>query len=372
MKPLTAAQRSFYRKDLVNVAKPTDAKLPSMKGVGFGTLFAPHMLYADWTAENGWSAPVIDNFKPLHVSPAASGIQYGLQCFEGMKAYRDPETNVARMFRPDRNAARLKMSSMRLTCPGFDEEEFVECLRELIKVDREWIPTDPNHSLYVRPTMVATAPSLEVGPTTSARFFIITSPVGPYYPTGFKPVKLLVSSKAHRAWPGGTGAAKIGPNYAGPIPHQIEASKMGYGQVLWLGPGGVVDEVGAMNFLMLWTNEQGERELVTAPLDGTILPGITRDSILTIAREKYKDQFKVSERRFTIDQVAKALEENRVEEMFGCGTAAIVTVVEGLRYGDKEFKVPLPPAESSVAVRMMNEIVGIQTGKIPSEWSVVV
>jgi branched-chain amino acid aminotransferase len=372
MKTLSAAQKSFYRKDLVNVAKPTDAKLPSMKGVGFGTVFAPHMLVCDWTAEKGWGAPTIDNFKPFQTSPAASGIQFGLQCFEGMKAYRDPETNVARMFRPDRNAARLNSSSARLTCPTFDEHEFVECLRELIKVDKEWIPTDPNHSLYVRPTIVSTKPSLEVTATDAARFFIITSPVGPYYPTGFKPVKLLVSEKAHRAWPGGTGAAKIGPNYAGPIPHQIEAAKMGYGQVLWLGPNGVIDEAGAMNFMMLWTNEQGERELITAPLDGTILPGITRDSILTLAREKFGNEFKVSEKRFTIDQVAKALDEKRVEEMFGCGTAAIITVVDGLRYGEKVFDVPCPGEGSSYALRFMNEIVGIQTGKIPSAWSVVV
>lgn len=372
MRAVTAAQRSFYRKDLVNRAVPTDAKLPSMKGVAFGTVFSPHMLIADWTIEDGWSAPYITNFSPMHMSPAASGIQYGLQCFEGMKAYRDKETNTARMFRPDRNAARLNMSCQRLTLPAFDEKEFVDCLSELIRLDKEWIPTDENHSLYVRPAAVSTTASLDVAPATSARMFIISSPVGPYYPTGFKPVKLLVSSKAHRAWPGGTGSAKIGPNYAGPIPHQIAAAKEGFGQVLWLGPKGVVDEVGAMNFLMLWKNKEGKRELVTAPLDGTILPGITRDSILTLAREKYGNEFITSERRFTIDEIVEALREKRVEEMFGCGTAAIVTAVNGLKYGEEEFAVPCPEEGKSVAMRFMRDIVGIQTGKIPSSWSVVV
>jgi branched-chain amino acid aminotransferase len=374
MRSSTAAQKSFFRKDLINVAKPCTRRLPeSMKGVGFGTVFTSHMLEVDWTAEGGWEKPTITNFQPFHVSPACTGIQYGLQCFEGLKAYRDKETNTARMFRPDRNAHRLNNSCKRLTLPSFDENEFIECLSELVRLEKDWIPTDDNHSLYIRPTVISTTASLDIAPATAAKMFIITSPVGPYYSTGFKPVKLLVNPKAHRAWPGGTGASKIGPNYAGPIPHQIAAAKLGYGQVLWLGPQNVVDEVGAMNFMMLWKNKDGVRELITAPLDGTILPGITRDSILTLAREGYSNEFKVSERRFTIDDVVEALKDGRVEEMFGCGTAAIITSVNGLKFGEKEYAVPCPEDENkSLAKRLMKTIVGIQTGKIPSAWSVVV
>jgi branched-chain amino acid aminotransferase len=373
MRP-SAAHKSFLAKDLVNLAVPHTMKKPAtMQGVAFGTVFAPHMFVCDWNVNKGWGTPTIVNYGPFDFSPAASGINYGLQCFEGLKAYRDPNTGVVRMFRPDRNAARLNYSSKRLTMPSFDEKEFVACLSELVRLDKDWIPTEDNHSLYIRPTVVSTTASLDVAAATDAKMFILTSPVGPYYASGFKPVKLLVGEKAHRAWPGGTGAAKIGPNYAGPIPHQIAAAKQGYGQVLWLGPGGVVDEVGAMNFMMLWKRKDGTRELITAPLDGTILPGITRDSILTLAREMFAGQFIVSEKRFTISDVVEALKEKRVEEMFGCGTAAIIAPVNGLSYEGELHDVPCPEEEDkSVAKRFMKTIVGIQTGKIPSAWSVVV
>jgi branched-chain amino acid aminotransferase len=365
----SAAHRSFFRKDLVVKAKldPTSTH-PPMKGVNFGTVFAPHMLEADWNIERGWSAPVIRDFGTFEMSPASSGLQYGLQCFEGMKAYRDANDNSVRVFRPDRNAARLRNSSNRLTLPTFDENEFVECLAELVRVDKNWIPTEQNHSLYIRPTMVSTTADIAVGPATDAKFFIITSPVGPYYSTGFKPVKLLVNSKAHRAWPGGTGGAKIGPNYAGPIPHQIAASQRGFGQLLWLGPKRVVDEVGAMNFMLLWNRaSDGKKELITAPLDGTILPGITRDSILTLARQW--GEFEVSEKRFTIDDVTQAIQEKRVLEAFGCGTAAIVTSVNGLNCDGIDYDIPLPSEDKSLAMRCMRAVVDIQTGKTPSPWA---
>lgn len=360
---------TFYAKDVVNKATPTDSKHPDMKGVGFGTVFAPHMLECDWNIESGWGKPVIRDFGALDVSPTASGLQYGLQCFEGLKAYRCPDTGKAFLFRPDRNAKRMMSSMDRLTLPTFETEEFVGALQQLVSMDKEWIPALPMHSLYIRPTAISTSKSLSVAAATDAKLFIICSPVGPYYPTGFKPVRLFVDSHHHRAWPGGTGDAKIGPNYAGPISLQVSAAKRGFGQVLWLGPNDVVDEVGAMNFMCLWRRPDGIRELVTAPIDGTILPGITRDSILTLARDW--GDFEVSERRFTIHDIVEALNEDRVEEMFGCGTAAIVTAVNGLHYEGTDYEVPCPMDDNSYTMKFMRSIVEIQTGKKRySDWCV--
>jgi branched-chain amino acid aminotransferase len=299
--------------------------------------------------------------------PQISGLHYGLQCFEGLKAYRD-DKNVVRMFRPDMNAKRMQSSAARLAFPSFDEKEWVECVKEVVRGCKTWVPQQAGHSLYLRPTLIGNNQNLQVGPADTVKFFVIASPVGPYYKTGFKPVKLVAERVARRSWPGGTGAFKLGSNYAGPIVHQVRHAKEGYQQILWLAPDDTMDEVGAMNFAMLWKNEQGERELITAPLDGTILPGVTRDSILTLAREW--NEFKVTEGRCTIQRVQRALDEGRVEEMFGCGTAAIITAVDGLKVDDKVYAVPCP--ENSIAKRFMKAILDIQTGVKPHPWSVVV
>ena len=366
------AAKTFLRSQLVDksTAQATTRKLPDMKGMKFGTVFSPRMLEVDWSKKDGWTAPVIQDFQPFQMSPFSGALMHGLQCFEGMKAYACTSGNgQIRLFRPDMNAARLNRSFSRLQFPQFEIPEFVQCLTELVRLDKAFVPPMDNHSLYIRPAGIATSSSASPCAPDAIKLFIITSPVGPYYAGGFKPVKLMVEQDHHRAWPGGHGEYKVGPNYAGVVGHQLVYQQKGYSQILWLGPEGVVDEVGAMNFMMLWKTKTGERELITAPLDGTILPGITRDSILSLAREW--DEFKVSEKRFTMNDVVEAFREGRVEEMFGCGTAAIVTTVESIAYKGEEFSVPTP--ENGVAMRAMQAITDIQVGKQPDHpWSVLV
>eukprot|EP00758_Cryptobia_borreli_P003164 Tbor_TRINITY_DN3570_c0_g1::TRINITY_DN3570_c0_g1_i2::g.2875::m.2875/K00826/E2.6.1.42, ilvE; branched-chain amino acid aminotransferase len=356
-----------FGKKILNNTTVSSATLPNMAGVPFGTIFTPHMFNVDWTMKNGWTQPELMDFQNLSLPPQASGLHYGLQCFEGMKAYCGTKGEI-RLFRPDMNAARMQRSTARLCFPAFDADDLIHGIKELVKLDKSFIPKEKGYSLYIRPTAIATNANLGVAPADAIKLYVINSPVGPYYPSGFKPVKLMADTKHKRAWPGGTGEYKIGANYAGPIYHQRECAKEGFQQVLWLGPGDVVDEVGAMNFMMLWRNKDGERELITAPLDGTILPGVTRDTILSLGRQW--GEFKVTEKRFTVHDMVQASEEGRLEEAFGCGTAAIVTAVEGVQVLNKYINIPVH--EKSVAVRLFNAIQDIQYGVVEHSWSVVV
>jgi branched-chain amino acid aminotransferase len=350
-------------------------KLPKEELI-FGKTFTDHILEIDWDSKNGWSAPQIKPFGDLSIHPAASSLHYGLQCFEGMKAYVDKDGDV-RLFRPDKNMERMNTSCERLFLPTFDGEELTECIKELIKVDRDWIPEGEGFSLYIRPTAISTHPYLGVTKPDNAKIFVILSPVGPYYPEGFAPVKLFADNKNVRAWPGGIGYAKAGGNYAPTIGPQAIAASKGYSQVLWLfGEDDQVTEVGTMNMFTFWINNDGEKELVTAPLDGTILPGVTRDSILQLAREW--DEFKVSERNYTMPELAKALDEGRVIECFGAGTAAVVSSIESIGYNGKDYQVPLSATNpdqpaGDLTMRMWESICGIQYGEIEKpEWSIKV
>eukprot|EP01006_Ploeotia_vitrea_P009019 TRINITY_DN21277_c0_g1_i1.p1 TRINITY_DN21277_c0_g1~~TRINITY_DN21277_c0_g1_i1.p1 ORF type:complete len:397 (+),score=37.01 TRINITY_DN21277_c0_g1_i1:39-1229(+) len=343
---------------------------PPPEQLGFGKYYAPHMLTLDWTRENGWAAPVIEPLRPFEMHPATSCLHYALQCFEGLKGYRDASGNT-RMFRPLENCQRLKRSMDRLHMGNdFDPEELVKAIALLVEIEKEHIPTEKGYSLYIRPTGISTQVGLGVAPANSARIFVITSPSGPYYATGLKPVKLLADDVNVRAWKGGTGDFKIGGNYAPTIKPQVEAAKNGYQQILWLtGKEEYITEVGAMNFMVLWKNKQGEKELVTAPLSsGTVLPGITRDSILQLFRKW--NEFKVTERDFTMPEFLEAHKDGRILEVFGCGTAAIVSPVETLAYKGTDFSFPTPAtAQDSVALKAMDELLAIQYGDIEHEWS---
>ena len=353
----------FRAKDIVIKSSISKATLPPMKGVQFGQMFSPHMFEVD-SIRGVWGRPRIKEFGDISIPPQCGALHYALQCFEGMKAYKDAKGH-ARLFRPDMNMRRLQTSMQRLCFPAFDENELVECLKTLVVMDKEFIPAEKGYSMYIRPTAIGTNENLRVGTADQCKLYIITSPVGPYYPNGFKPVSLLVSTKAKRAWPGGTGGFKLGANYAGPIYHQTKCPP-NYPQILWLGPDDVVDEVGAMNFMVLWKDEAGELELATAPLDGTILPGVTRDSILTLARQW--GEFKVSEKRFTIHDLTEALQEGRIVEMFGCGTAAIVTQINGLLIDNVHHDVPV----GKLSVRLMETLQSIQYGEVDHPWSVAI
>ncbi|KAJ3294495.1 branched-chain-amino-acid aminotransferase [Borealophlyctis nickersoniae] len=369
--PLADISAAKIRKTLTQTPKPL---LPNNKLL-FGKTFTDHMLNIVWDNEKGWHAPEVKPYGKLSLDPSATVFHYALECFEGLKAYKDKEGNI-RLFRPDMNMKRLQRSCQRLTLPTFNEIELLECLKEFLRTDERWIPNERGYSLYVRPTVIATQESLGVGPSNSALLFVIASPVGPYYPTGFAAVSLYATDRYVRAWPGGTGDAKIGANYGPGIRPQIEVAKEGFQQNLWLfGEESLITEVGTMNFFMYWINAAGERELITPPLDGTILPGVTRDSILTLAREW--QEFRVTEGQISMRDVVQAVDDGRVLEMFGAGTAAIVSPIKKIHFKGRDLDIPLNKDDKTsqagpLTQKFADTIMGIQYGEIPHKWSVVV
>lgn len=344
-------------------------KLPNEE-LTFGSTFSDHMLEIDWNVNTGWQAPQIGPYRPLQLDPASTSLHYALQCFEGMKAYLDDD-NCIRLFRPECNMERMNDSMKRLFLPSFDEEAFLECIKELVKVDKDWIPKGEGYSLYIRPTGISTHPYLGVGASNDAKLYVILSPVGPYYPTGFAPVSLLADTQNVRAWPGGTGSSKVGGNYGPTILPQVEAAKQGYSQVCWLfGEDHEITEVGTMNLFFVWKTKEGGTELVTAPLSrGDILPGVTRRSVLELAREW--GDYEVSERNITMSEVVAAVDEGRIIEAFGSGTAAVLSPIKLIHYNGVDLNIPLECGQSgALCQRLWNEITGIQTGKIDHPWSV--
>ncbi|CAJ0608390.1 unnamed protein product [Cylicocyclus nassatus] len=366
---------TFYRKDLqIRQASPGQRKPIPKKDepLGFGAIFADHMLEIDY--EGGkWAKPVIHPYCNLSIDPAAMVLHYAYELFEGLKAYRGVDNRI-RMFRPELNMARMRRSAERSTLPDFDGNELLECIKELIRIDKEWVPRRKGASLYIRPTMIATDTVLGLHVSPTAKLFVIIGPAGAYFDT-FDPVTLLADPRYIRAAKGGVGAFKMGCNYAPTLMLGGLAKEKGCHQVLWLaGPEHYVTEVGAMNFFMFWKNEQGEDELITASLEsGIILPGVTRQSILELAREM--GGFKVTERDFTIDEVRKAVKENRVYEMFGTGTAAVVTPVDKIIYQadgvEETLNVPAKDDEKSLMQRLFKTITDIQFGRATrSGWTV--
>ncbi|CAG8506438.1 6778_t:CDS:2 [Ambispora gerdemannii] len=358
----------------VELSKNPKTPLP-YKDLVFGRSFTDHMLNIEWDSKIGWSNPIIKPYGPLSLDPSSVVLHYSFECFEGMKAYKDKQGKI-RLFRPDMNMKRLVKSANRIALPTFNSEELGECIKELIRVDKHWIPQERGYSLYIRPTFIGTQAFLGVGPTSKALLYVICSPVGPYYKTGFSAVKLLATTENVRAWPGGTGDAKLGGNYAPCVKPQIEAAAKGYQQNLWLfGKHDEITEVGTMNCFVYLKNEHGENELVTPPLDGSILAGVTRDSILSLARSW--NEYQVSERKITMLEIIQASEEGRLLEMFGSGTACIVSPIKEIRYRNLDIKVPLDPKNPSsnagpVARKFADFLMGIQYGEIPHEWSVIV
>ena len=284
--------------------------------------------------------------------------------------------------------ARFSASSQRLCMPAIPAKPMIQLISKFLNLDERFIPSEKGYSLYLRPTIIGTQRSIGVGPPGSALLFVIASPVGPYYPTGFKAVSLEARSDIVRAWPGGVGDRKLGANYAPCIVPQLEAAKRGFQQNLWLfGPEGYVTEVGTMNLFFAWVRKDGKKEFITAPLDGTILEGITRDSILELARERLGPEgWEVTERKFTITEVKEAEADGRLLEAFGSGTAAVVSPIKRIQWdgglearalGEKgavEINVPLPLGKEAgpIAQRMWDWILERQYGDVESKWSVVV
>lgn len=338
----------------------------------FGKNFTDHMLSIEWTAEDGWGTPQIIPYQTLNLDPATCVFHYAFECFEGMKAYKDDKGKI-RLFRPDKNMERLNKSTSSIALPTVDGEVLTKLIGELVKLDSKFIPNARGYSLYLRPTVIGTQKTLGVGPPRSALLFVIASPVGPYYATGFKAVSLEATNYAVRAWPGGVGDKKLGANYAPCVVPQLKAASRGFQQNLWLfGKEDYITEVGTMNlFIALKDKETGQKELVTAPLDGTILEGVTRDSVLGLARERLVPAgWKVSERKITMPAVAEAAEEGRLIEVFGTGTAAVVSPVRSISYKGKLVECGLKDDEEAgeIALKMKNWIEGIQYGDEDHPW----
>ncbi len=339
---------------------------PDETNLGFGTIFTDHMFNMDYNPENGWHNPRIEPYESIAMDPSTMVLHYGQAVFEGLKAYRTDSGGI-QLFRPLDNFKRMNRSSQLLCIPGHDEAFALEALKQLVTLEKDWVPSEPGTSLYIRPTIVATDPFLGVRASFTYRFFIILSPVGAYYPEGFDPVKILVSKDHVRAVRGGVGEAKTPGNYAASLLAGDKAHEEGYTQVLWLD--GVeqkyIEEVGSMNIFFVIDNE-----IVTPMLSGSILPGITRNSVIQLARHW---GMTVSERKVSIDEVMQAQASGKLTEIFGSGTAAVVSPVGELKYGDKMMTVG-DGNVGPVAQRLFDEIQNIQYGKAedPMGWVIPV
>nr|XP_034984169.1 branched-chain-amino-acid aminotransferase, cytosolic isoform X1 [Zootoca vivipara] len=384
------AIESFKAADLIITPSATFKEKPDPNGLVFGTVFTDNMLFVEWSLASGWEKPHIKPLENLSLHPAISALHYAVEprglteakllqmlwlneytLFEGMKAYRGVDGKI-RLFRPGLNMDRMLRSALRATLPGFDKEELLECIRKLVEVEKEWVPYSTSASLYIRPTLIGTEPSLGVKKPSKALLYVILSPVGPYFSSGsFNPIALWADPKYVRAWKGGTGDCKLGGNYGSSIYAQREAMELGCQQVLWLyGDDHQITEVGTMNLFLYWRNEDGEEELATPPLDGIILPGVTRQSILDLASKW--GEFKVSERYVTMSDLIAALKENRVKEMFGAGTACVVCPISTILYLGENLHIPTMENGPQLASRFLNQLSDIQYGREDSEWAVVV
>ncbi len=340
------------RIDLVPVMKrkpmPDD-----VLSVAFGTVFTDHMFSMNYS-DGEWKNPQIGPFQDLSLSPAALVLHYGQGIFEGLKAYRRGERVF--LFRPEKNFARLNMSAERMVMPTLDTDFALECLKKLIHIERDWVPQVQGSSLYIRPTLIGVEPKLGVRPSTEYLYYIILSPVGPYFKEGFNPVNIMIADRHVRAAEGGIGSAKTMGNYAAGLLAGTEASREGYSQVLWLDAHErkYLEEVGTMNIFVMFDDE-----LATPPLAGTILPGITRESVLQIADDW---DLNVNERRISIDEVMSGLKDGKVKEIFGCGTAAIIAPVGNLHYKGNAYSVGSGDI-GPITQKLYDEIVGIQSGE---------
>ena len=340
-------------------AKPTDESK-----LGFGHIFTDHMFVMNYDAGQGWHDARIVPYGEISLSPASMCLHYGQEIFEGLKAYRTADGTV-QLFRPDENYKRMNVSAARMVIPQIDEEFMVEATKKLIEIEKDWVPHTDGASLYIRPFIFATDPYVGVKPADHYLFLIILSPSGPYYSTGLDPVKIYVEQKYVRAVRGGTGFAKTAANYAISLKGQDEAHNQDYEQVLWLD--GVeqkyIEEVGSMNIFFVI-----DGEVITPELTGSVLPGITRKSALEVCKSK---GIKATERRITIQEVAEAYDAGKLDEVFGTGTAAVISPVGHLKWGDKVMTINNNEI-GPISQMLYDTMTGIQWGKIEDTfgWTV--
>jgi branched-chain amino acid aminotransferase len=333
---------------------------PSDEALGFGRNTTDYMFIMDYNDEQGWYDPKIVPYSPIPLDPSTCVLHYGQGVFEGMKAYKSKDGRIL-LFRPDENVKRLNRSCDRTCIPQLNEEEVLEAITEMVKLEKDWIPTAEGTSLYIRPFIIATDPFLGVHPSHTYMFIIILGPVGNYYPTGLNPVKIFVEDEYVRAVAGGTGTAKTMGNYAASLKAQDKAEKKGFIQVMWLD--GVhrkyVEEVGSMNVFF-----KIDGKIITPALSGSILPGITRMSCIELLKSR---GYEVEERPLSIDEIILAHENSKLEESFGTGTAAVISPIGELMYKDKDYVIN--DNEIGEVTSMLYEtLTGIQFGKLDDEF----
>jgi branched-chain amino acid aminotransferase len=328
--------------------------------LGFGDILTDHMFLMDYDAGKGWQNPRIEPYGSLSIDPAAMALHYGQEVFEGLKAYRGKGGDLY-LFRPRDNFERMNRSASRLCMPEVDIDLVMAGMKKLILLDREWVPSAEGTSLYIRPAMFASEPHLGVRPARNYLFFIIIGPVGAYYKEGLNPVKIYVEDFYVRASRGGTGEAKTAGNYAASLLAAEKAKAKGFTQVLWLDAAErkYVEEVGTMNMFFVI-----EGDVITAPLNGSILPGITRDSVIQIVKHW---GMKVSERSLSIDEVISAAKNGKLREAFGTGTAAVISPVGQITFKGEDHIVA-GGKMGDLSQKLYNEIVGIQYGQKPDPW----
>lgn len=347
--------------------RPTDHPVSAeerarrMANPGFGRLFTDHMVVVPYKEGEGWGQGVLKAYGPIEMDPAASVLHYGQAIFEGFKAYLQPDGGIS-CFRPEANARRFNASARRLAMPELPEELFLEAARALIRQDRAWVPSAVGESLYMRPLMIATEAALGVRPSNEYLFLLMASPSGAYFPAGVKPVTVWISDDYVRAAPGGTGSAKCAGNYAASLVAQRQAKTEGCDQVVWLDAvhRQYIEEMGGMNIFFVY-QENGETVVATPELTGTLLPGITRDSLLQLAREQ---GYRAEERKITVDEWKTAIAEGRMTEVFACGTAAVITPVGHVKSRQGDWTIHNGET-GPVAAKLREILLNLQHGLAP-------
>lgn len=338
----------------IPIQKNTNPKIkPNAKNLGFGKFFTDHMFVANYSTTKGWYDARVIPYQPFQLDPAAAVFHYSQELFEGLKAYRTGDGTI-QLFRPRFNCARLNVGSARLCMPDVPEELMLEGMKAVLRADADWIPSAAGTAMYVRPTLIASEPFLGVRPADEYIFYIILSPVGSYYGDSQEGVKIWVESEQVRAASGGLGAVKAGANYAASLQAAWKAKKQGFSQVLWLDAKEHrwIEEVGTMNVFFSFGSH-----VITPLLDGTILPGNIRDSVLHLL---HSWNVKVEERRLSIDEVVEGLEQGKIQEMWGTGTAAVISPISELNVRGKATK--MPTAWGPLSKKLYDTIVGIQYG----------
>lgn len=349
-----------YMEQIKIVKTKNPKQKPDQNNLGFGKHFTDHMFLMDYSPEKGWHDPRIVPYGPLQLDPSTMVFHYGQAIFEGLKAYKVPDGRIL-LFRPEKNMERVNKSNERLCIPPIDVDFAVEAIKTLVKVDADWIPEAEGTSLYIRPFIISTDPYLGVRPSDTYQFIIILSPSGAYYPGGINPVKIYVENKYVRAVKGGTGYAKTPGNYASSLKAQDVAHEKGYIQVLWLD--GVerkyVEEVGAMNVFFRIGDE-----VVTPALEGSILPGVTRDSAIEMLKSM---GIKVAERKIAVQELYDAHEKGLLKEAFGTGTAAVISPMGELNWNGNIISIN-DGKIGEISQKLYDSITAIQFGKVPDKF----